>query len=59
MNRARGERHGRAKLTAARVRAIRAAYKRGATTRELAEDYGVCQTSICQVLLRKTWRHIQ
>ena len=52
-----GERNGRARLTAAAVREIRAAYP---ATRQvdLAERYGVSQVAISHIVLRKSWRHI-
>lgn len=54
----RGERHGHAKLTDADVLAIRAAEARPGSGRALAEAYGVCPASICQIRSRKTWKHV-
>ena len=54
-----GERHGRAKLTDAKVRAIRAAYALGGVTQStLAKRHHVGRWAICQVLTRKTWAHV-
>ncbi len=54
-NRAGGEKHGMAKLTAAQVLEIRAA---AATQKELAKRYGVCQDTICSIINRYTWRNL-
>ena len=50
-----GEKHPRAKLTEDDVREIRAT---NATTRALAEVYGVSQVSIHFIRSRKTWKHV-
>jgi hypothetical protein len=56
---ARGERQGKAKLTAEIVLAIRADYAKGGITQEeLAKKYGVYQTAISRVVRREFWRHI-
>lgn len=51
----RGESHGCAKLTESDVRFIRRAPQSGYS---LAKRYGVSKTTISQIRLRKTWRHI-
>ena len=51
----RGEQNGRALLTAKDIRAIRAS---SATQSVLAHRYGVDQTCISRIQLRKTWRHV-
>lgn len=51
----RGEAHGRAKLTAESVRAIRAS---GESGRVLAKRYGVSRSSIQNAKRRKTWPHV-
>lgn len=56
---ARGERCGSAKLNAAKVRAIRRAAKTETTQIVLADCFGIAQTTISAVILRKTWRHIK
>lgn len=50
-----GERSGTAKLTAAKVRKIRASRD---TQEVLAERYGVAQGTISAAIVRKTWAHI-
>lgn len=57
--RAAGELHGSAKLTAETVRAIRALHTEGAATmRGMARRYGINRSTIKQVILRQTWKHI-
>jgi len=52
-----GERNNRAKLTWADVREIRAIYAAGGvSTTALAQQYGVSQPAVSQIILRKTWR---
>ena len=53
---AKGERHGAAKLTAADVRAIRADHRRGA---DIAADFGIHQSNVSLIKLRKKWRHVE
>lgn len=54
---ARGEKHGQARLTAAAVQEIRAS--RGKVKqRVLAERYGVCIPTICEVQTRRKWAHV-
>jgi hypothetical protein len=53
--RPRGEKHGHAKLTASEVLAIRASTE---TQMRLAAQYGVSQTQISDIRLRKIWKHI-
>ena len=52
-----GEKHGRSKLTADGVRAIRSA-RGNATLRQLAQRFGVTPQCIASVLKRETWRHV-
>ena len=55
----RGEAQHAAKLTAEKVREIRATYRRGEYgTHRLANKYGVTKQAIRQVVRRKTWAHI-
>lgn len=57
--RARGERHPMAKLTAEKVRAMRADHAAGrATYRELAKREGVTGHTTWLILSRQTWRHV-
>jgi hypothetical protein len=50
-----GELHGRSKLTAEKVIAIRADTRPNIT---IADDYGVCNSIIGRVKKRKIWRHV-
>jgi hypothetical protein len=54
--RARGERQGRAKLTADEVMEIRASS--GVTQTVLAQKYGVTLSNISSIRRRKSWRHL-
>lgn len=57
--RARGERRPCAKLTAEQAVAIRIEYAAGRTSqRKLAAKYGVGQTTIQDLLERRTWTHV-
>jgi hypothetical protein len=55
LSKAKGERNAKAKLTAAAVRSIRNSSQ---TTKELAQSFGVSTASICNVISRRTWRHL-
>lgn len=56
---ARGERGGKAKLTNTDVQAIRSEYDSGGISHAaLARRFGVCETSIRNIINRKTWTHI-
>jgi hypothetical protein len=55
----RGEKHFKAKLTEADVRAIRTLYAEGGITSiQLSAQYGVSKFAILCVINRKTWTHI-
>jgi hypothetical protein len=55
---ARGERSGGAKLTEAKVAAIRAAYVAGGVSKSaLGRRYGVCPSAICRIIEGKSWCH--
>lgn len=54
-----GENNNRAKLTEDDVRAIRAAYEAGASTRVLAKQYGLNQSAIWRAVSRKSWKHVE
>ena len=56
-NKARGERNGRTKLTAAQVNAIRQEHSDGATQASLARKYGVSQSAIRHIIRRTNWAH--
>jgi hypothetical protein len=52
------EAHPRATLTADDVRAIRAACEAGVLLSELAQRYGVTETTISHIALRRTWLNV-
>lgn len=56
---ARGERAGLAKLTDDSIREIRNRYKEGESQQSIADDFDVCQTTISQIVRRKTWAHVE
>lgn len=56
--RARGERHHQAKLTWIDIVAIRALAKAGRPCRSIAEEFGVGETAIHNIIARKKWRHV-
>lgn len=59
VQRARGERAGLAKLTEVAVRDIRIRYAAGGISQQaLADEYGVHQSKISDVIRRKTWAHV-
>lgn len=51
----RGERNGAAKLTADRVRQIRADNR---VHRRIAEDFGVAASQVCRIKHRNIWAHV-
>lgn len=52
----RGTRNSRAKLTEAKVRSIRALYRAGGRTQlSLAEEFGIAEAAVWQVIHRKVW----
>ena len=53
-----GEAHGLAKLTASRVREIRALRAAGASSHALTRRFGVNKATILSVIHRRTWRHV-
>lgn len=54
----RGSKNGNARLTDEKVVELRALHGEGWTQRELAERFGMDQTTISDVARRKTWKHI-
>lgn len=56
VNPAKGEAHGRAKLTAAQVSDIRHANEHGATQSQLAAIYGVTQSTISAIIRGVNWK---
>lgn len=58
-SRVRGERVNTARITAAEVRAIRAAYARGNITQTaLATRFGLKQAAVSAIILRQSWAHV-
>ena len=55
---ARGERHGRAKMTAETVQEARRLSADGWTLARLAERYGVRMSTLSMIIRRVTWRHL-
>jgi hypothetical protein len=53
-----GDRHGRRKLSGHQVTEARRRHADGATTAELASDYGVSWFSMNGIVRRKFWRHL-
>ena len=54
-----GTEHHKAKLSPESVRQIRVLYRTGNfSQRGLALEFGVCQRTICQVLVKRTWRRV-
>lgn len=53
--RRRGEQHPWHKLTKEQVRRIRMSHAKGRTQRALAEQYGVNQSTISDIVHRRTW----
>lgn len=54
-----GEANGRAKLTAERVREMRAEYASGGISMiDLGKKFGVNDRSVCMIVNRQTWKHI-
>lgn len=54
----RGEKHNKAKLSNFQVLNIRKRHARGASKTSLSIEFNVCLSNICQIINRKTWRHI-
>jgi hypothetical protein len=53
-----GEAHGRSKLTAADVQAIRRRHAAGETQRAIAADYNIAFQSVCKIIKRQKWSHV-
>jgi predicted DNA-binding protein (UPF0251 family) len=54
-----GERHGNAKLTAERVRAIRSRVRDGASQRAAAAEFGISQFAVWAICARVRWSHVE
>ena len=57
-NRARGEQHGRAKITVAQVIEMRRLHALGKTRSELGKRFGVTPQNVGHVVNFVTWRHV-
>lgn len=58
--RSRGEKHGQSKLVEQQVREIRQRYAKDRVSQlTLAQEYGVSQNTIRDVVVRKTWSHVE
>jgi len=55
---ARGEKHGRAKLTEAKVREIRELRTSGVSIPQLSYQFGVGIRAIERVIHHRTWKHV-
>jgi hypothetical protein len=55
---AKGEAHGKAKLTAAKVRDMRALHQSGMSYQQLSEMTSVHKSTVGRIITRKTWKHI-
>lgn len=54
-----GEKHPTTKLTAEKVRAIKAHSNLGASNKDLAAAFGVTHSNISAIVLGKSWKHIK
>ena len=54
-----GEKHQNSKLKAAQIPTIRARHAAGETQHKIARDHGVTQATIRDVVIRRTWAHIE
>jgi len=53
-----GEGNPRAKLTAGKVRELRARRAEGLTYQQLAREFGISDVSACAAVNRRTWAHV-
>jgi hypothetical protein len=56
---ARGEAHGKAKLTEAEVRQIRKLHSQGSSTLRLSQKFGVSDDAVRDILRGRTWKHVR
>jgi hypothetical protein len=56
---ARGERHGRAKVTEQDVRDMRRLHREGVTLAELSRRFGIGETAVAAIVHRKHWVHVE
>lgn len=55
---AKGERHGRAKVTQEQVRKIRQLKAQGVPTKQIAQTFGMERHNVWSICRKKTWKHI-
>ena len=55
----RGSQHGRAKLQEGDIRAIRRLSAEGQSGRELARAYAISPSTVCRILKRRIWTHVE
>ncbi len=55
----RDERNGNARITADEVREMRRRNSDGERQAALAKDYPITQVTVSNIVLRKTWKHIE
>jgi len=55
---AKGERHGRSKLTRRQVEQMRAEHKAGKSIKQVASDYNTCDSNAYAVCNYLTWKHL-
>jgi hypothetical protein len=55
----RGSKHGKSKLTEQKIRDMRAMHATGVTQCALAEMFEVTQANVSDIILRKTWKHVE
>ena len=55
----RGERHYAAKLKDSDIKPIFELREQGLTLLKIAEKYGVSQSTVCEILLRRKWRSVE
>jgi hypothetical protein len=53
-----GERNGSSKLTAESARDIRRLAEEGCGIAQLARRYGVCFTTVWNVIVKRNWKHV-
>ena len=53
-----GERHGRARFSISQINDIRSRYAAGEKQVHLAKEFGITQSQISAIVLRKTWKMI-
>lgn len=55
---AKGEHHGKSRMTVDKVRSLRKRRSEGASYDVLAAEFGIERTTVAQIVKRKTWTHV-